>query len=207
MKKTITLALITVLIAFGGNAQQTTAPGVPTEQLHHVYMPSFYIDLNGEKIEGEIKFTELNTNYIWYRLDNQSKDVKLFANQVKSFNYNSGLNFYSLKSNFYKRVNKETKIVIYKKFVKDRGPSGSVVAAGETPGSYKYSIIIKDALALKAVDDLSFMPFHKKVSVLIKDCPELSTKVAKKEKGYKKNLITPKYIRWERTATEYENCK
>lgn len=62
----------------------------------------------------------------------------------------------------------------------------------------------------RAINDLAFSPFHKKVSKLVSDCKELSKKIANKEDGYKVSMITPPEMKLElllRIAEEFEACK
>jgi hypothetical protein len=205
MKKIITL--LTLVLAFSSFSQTNEAPGVLLEKLEHAYKPSTYITADGTSKVGEIKFDEIYTNLIWLKGEGESKGKKILASEIKSFNYNNEQEYISLKSNFYTKVNTENKIQLYTRFSAKKGPLGATIVGGKVTGEYKYWIIIKDVLELKSLNDISLSPFHKKVSVLLKDCPELSKKIKEKEKGYKKSIITPKHIIWQKLASEFETCK
>jgi len=204
MKRVIALVLLSIVITFNGFSQPAT-PYVDLTELTHAYTPSTYITLSGIEKVGDIKFNEINTHFFWFKAQDE-KAVKIFAKDVKLFKYNNIEEYITLKKNFHIKANKENKVKIYKRFVREKGNTANA-APGRVFGEYNYFIIISDVLELKSINDISLLPFHKKVSVLLKDCPELSKKISKKEKGYKKTLITTRYKLWKKFATEYENCK
>jgi hypothetical protein len=63
---------------------------------------------------------------------------------------------------------------------------------------------------IKAIDDVTFMPFAKKVSKMVESCPALSKKIADKEDGYSLGLVASEDMRlavFTRIAEEFEQCE
>jgi hypothetical protein len=58
------------------------------------------------------------------------------------------------------------------------------------------------------IEDLRFMPFAKKMSGYLQDCPELSEKIKNKEEGYKVNMLSgaANYDVYFRVMQEYNAC-
>jgi len=84
----------------------------------------------------------------------------------------------------------------------------------ETDSGYKtergYCIKFPNDEKAKSLTDLSFTPFHKKVSKLVADCPVLSEKIANKAEGLKLGLISSPQQQFDvfmKVATEYQDCK
>lgn len=201
------LLVLALGLLFNGNSQQSQQqPSEPLANLEHQYEPSSYIDLTGEEISGSIKFDEISTFYIWFKGENDEKGTKILAKEIKSFKYNNDQTYISLNGNFYTKENSELKIQIYKKFVAKKGVAGATISGGNVLGQYVYYVSIENVLELTSMNDLSFSPFHKKVSKLLSACPELSEKVASKEKGYKKTMVKPAHVIWKTLAKEYETC-
>ncbi len=115
--------------------------------------------------------------------------------------------------------------------------SGDVIARRLNPAGYKislYEVVSQSAIGTgdgngnivhrtdrtvyaefpgmkspRAIQDLSFSPFHKKVSKLVGDCKPLSGNIAGKKDGYKITMITTpeqKLDIFQRIAEEYQNC-
>jgi len=200
------LTFFVILITSTLFAQNPQQEGVPKASLEHDYSSASYIDLDGNVIKGEILYNEYDNNF-WYRKSNNDKGVKFNAKQVKSFTLEKeNLTFYAKAPYFYKKKNKETKIEIFERFVPKHNALGAVIiSGGNIMGKYQLFVSIKDKLDITLMNNLSITPFHKKVPPLLDKCPELSQKVAKKEKGYKKNMFNAYFV-WSRIAEEYEKC-
>ncbi len=73
-----------------------------------------------------------------------------------------------------------------------------------------YFIGIKDQEYAMAAGDIKLMPFNKKMSEIVKDCPALATKILEKQDGYKLGMISNDLMRmtvFQKIAKEFDECK
>jgi hypothetical protein len=86
---------------------------------------------------------------------------------------------------------------------------GSDAQAGLWPTHKEYYVLFPTIGKLRDLGHIDFMPFAKKVSKLVEDCPALAEKIKAKEKGYAVSLIAAPENRLEtfiNIASGYASC-
>lgn len=211
MKKSI--LFFSLMLAFLGlSAQEKMEPEVVFKGSARIIMA------DGEVLEGEASYSCINVNRIRFT-PADSKTESLRIKNVQEF-FIDDMHFVKLQTpgisigsndQVARRLNPEgRKISLYE--VITQGSIGT----GDGSGGFVYKthstvyIQSPDMKSPRAINDLAFSPFHKKVSKLVSDCKELSKKIANKEDGYKVSMITPPEMKLElllRIAEEFEACK
>ena len=101
------------------------------------------------------------------------------------------------------------KIKIYEVTEQDFASAVFLDGPSKYPTSKEIRVLFPTMEKPKSAGDLTLMPFNKKVSNLVVDCPELNAKILNKEAGYKLGmLVTPqmKFDVYMKIAEEYQNC-
>lgn len=170
---------------------------------------------NGKELTGFLSYSYVNSTKVVIKQANGEQE-KIKRSEINSFEIGdllfekispSGAIVIGGNEEFAIRKTPEnSKIKIHENINQGRVGSGS-------PALYSTSreiIISFPDKKSKSIKDLSFAPFHKKVSKLVADCPSLSKKIANKEDGYKVGFATSVPARLDifiRLAEEYTNCK
>ncbi len=157
---------------------------------------------DGSKQDGTVQFMVTGDNddlrRIWFTPASEMKPKKLQSGEIKYFTV-KGTDFYAIRMKeddmaignariFMEQINQspEDKFRMYRlrKVEKAEGPS-------DKPWQLKrgYFVMLPDFKNAHEIIDMTFTPFAKKMSEYLKDCPELSKKIADKEEGYKYNMF------------------
>jgi hypothetical protein len=171
---------------------------------------------NGLELEGKLTHSRVTQRRVYIKKsDNTSETYK--TKEVKSFSIGDiffekmitpGLGF---KDPDFAIVlsNPASKIRVYEVCRQEdigMGTEGEI----KWPTHWEYYVLFPVDQKLKGLSDVSFMPFAKKVSKLVEDCPQVSSKIRAKEKGYAITLISTdddKLNVFKNIANEYAMCK
>ena len=164
-----------------------------------------------DSIMGQVKYNELSSGKVWLIVDGK-KDQKFQAKEVVGFKLNNpAKEFISVRSDgadrsmlFYENTSpKNSRLYLLKYFEAEGSALGTKVEGGKAQGQWNttiYSPVSKSILPNG----------NKKLAAALKDCPELSNKIAKKEKGYSVGMIALPGAAAEfneRIVREYNACQ
>ena len=171
---------------------------------------------DGKELLGNLRFSFVSSRKVFYKLSD-GEEQKILVNDLKEF-FIDDLHFVKLPSTSLTLVGSDEDIAIVKipetfKIKIYKTISQGTVGSGN-PATYEtireIVVLFPNALKPKSITDLSFMPFNKKVSKIIADCPALSEKIMNKTEGYKLGMISSDQQRLEmflKVALEYQDCK
>jgi glycosyltransferase involved in cell wall biosynthesis len=174
------------------------------------------ITYDGREIQGEIEYSFVSSRKIYYQT-NGSKKENIPMKDVKEF-FIDDLHFVKLATTAL-AIGDDQDIAIVKtpennKIMMYEVISQGIIGTGEIPAyetERDYVVLFPGQSKPKPISDLAFMPFNKKVSKLVADCPELSKKIENKEEGYKLGIIGNNkeaiFNLFLKISDEYENCK
>ena len=171
----------------------------------------------GEELEGEIQHS---------RLTQMSVTVKNASGETKRFKVGDVKNF-TIGTIYFERVktpkiaikdsdfaillsDPASRIRVYEVCWQENISMGAAAAANEWPTNREYYVLFPSVGQLKDFSNIAFIPFVKKVSKLVEDCPALSERIQKKEKGYFLGLIATdqdKQNVFVNIANAYAACK
>lgn len=164
-----------------------------------------------DSLLGHIEYSELYSKKVSFS-ENQDKFKKYLAKDVIGFRLNEPSKEYiSVKSDgvdrsilFYENTTPQNiDLCLIQYFLAETGPLGIIIEGGKPKGEWTTSVYSKKSKMILPSG-------NKKLAEALKDCPELSKKVAKKEKGYSVGLIALPGAKNElnrRIVEEYNSCE
>lgn len=170
------------------------------------------IMIDGKELSGEISYSFVTSRKILYTAPGAERE-KISANDVKEFTI-SGTRFVRVVVPALS-IGKDWEFAIcltpenYKISVFETINQGIVGNGNGYNTERDYCIKFPGDEKAKSLSDLSFMPFNKKVSKLVSDCPALAEKITNKVDGYKIGMITTPEQRFDvfmKVASEYQEC-
>ena len=181
----------------------------------HAKKKSIWIDQTGKKHNGYLSYNEYSMGHTFFYPEEGGPNIgltpqntKYFLYDVKDYKSPFGTRYVSIDGRFYKTLNAEKKIRLYKYFHPVKNEQGKIYTKknGDLAGYYKFYVKMPDKLELTYFWSPKIKNFKSKVSKLLLDCPELSKKIKSQAEGYvyvkgKINLDL-----WLKVATEYEIC-
>jgi hypothetical protein len=196
----------------------TTAVAQKSNEKEIIYSGQGKITLEtGDEISGEVYHSRLTQMSVSVKTpDGETKRFKV--PEVKGFTIGSIL-FEKVKTpkiaikdaDFAILLsNPESPIRVYEVCWQENVSMGAAAAANEWPTNIEYYVLFPVIGVLKDFSNIAFIPFGKKVSKLVEDCPELVAKIQNKEKGFFIGLISTdqdKQNVFVNIANAYANCK
>ena len=176
---------------------------------------SVWIDKKGEKHFGLISYVEYSMGHTFFYQEGKKGYTRLTPQNTKYFIYGipnqrdvRGTRYVSFGNRFYKSLNNEKKIRLYKYFYPKKNTEGKIYTKpnGDIAGYYKFYVRIPGKIELTYFWSPSVKNFKKKVSKLLLDCPELSEKIKNEVKGYTYQKGEINLDLWMKVAKEYEAC-
>lgn len=181
----------------------------------HSKKKSIWIDNKGEKHNGYLSYNEYAMGLTFFYPNDGGQNIgltpqntKYFLYDIKDYKTPYGTRYISIEGRFYKCINTEKKIRLYKYFHPVKNQQGKIYTKknGDVAGYYKFYVSMPNKLEFTYFWSPTVKNFKKKVSKLLLDCPELSAKIKSQEVGYiyvngKINLDL-----WIKIAKEYETC-
>ena len=207
MKKLLILLLISLSVSAFAQTQEPEISYSGTGKI---------ITNDGKEIQGEIRFSFVNSRKIAYTIAG-ADEQKILVKEVKEF-YISDVHFVKVLSTALTLAGSNEDIAIIKtpenfKIKIYETINQGIVGSG-SPATYE---TIRDMVVLfpnsekpRSLTDLSFTPFAKKVSKLVADCASLSEKIATKKDGYKLGMISSAQQQLDmfmKISNEYQECK
>ena len=193
MKQVLTLLFLFTSTLLNAQPTPQSAPKVPEKQWKEKGTLWVNDTLN---LIGTIWYTARNNNKVEITTTDgnihkyKAKEIKGFAiSSVQWFSKpikEAGLG----DNNYFLNLVSPSSDKIKKYDLHEQSKSGTM--SGNTPVfEYTKSIYVEipGENRLVFIGDTYFMPFHKKMAEIVKDCPELAKKIEDKEKDYKVNKV------------------
>lgn len=203
MKKLLFFTLYITMCIYGFS--QTMEPEIVRMGKGKIIM------LDGTTLEGEVQFSHTNQTRLTLWANEEAQKIK--TKEVKEFEI-EGSRYVRISSGalsmgsdevFAKCLTPENfKISIYEHI-----SQGIVGSGGLFKTDRAYFVKFPSEEKARDFGDVTLIPFNKKVSKLVEDCPALSKKILDKEKNYKLGVITTPEIQLDvymRIANEYQQC-
>lgn len=144
-----------------------------------------------DSIVGELEYNELSSGKVLL-LEEEKKAQKFQAKEIIGFKlHNPEKKYLSVKSDgldrsmlFYENTSAESdKLYLLRYFEAEGSVAGAKIEGGKVLGNWKTTVY--------STESKSILPSgNKKLAEALKGCPELSNKIAKKEKGYVVKLMS-----------------
>lgn len=173
---------------------------------------------------GTIKFIvtpdKADMTYFYFTSANEMKPLKMYSDEVLFFTV-KGVDFYPVRTKeddltvtiikrviFMQMLNKSAsdkfKMYLFRKLERNDSHIGDNAYDLHTG----YYVKLPDFKNAHEIVDVTFSPFASKMSEYLKDCPELSEKIADKKKGYKVNMFKGAENNevFLRVMNEYNDC-
>ena len=214
-----TLAILVTCFAFSASAQITSSVNdQTTKEPEIIYSGPGKITLEtGEEVEGEIRHSLITQNRISIKKTDGTKETYTLK-EVKTFRLNN--DFYekveiptlAIKDPHFAQLlsSESSPVRIYYIAWQENVSFGSDAQAGLWPTHKEYYALFPSIGKLRDFGHIDFMPFPKKVSKLVSDCPTLAEKISSKEKGYSFSLIATPDVKLQtfiNVANGYSACK
>lgn len=193
MKQVLMLLLLFTSVLLNAQPTPQSAPKVPEKQ----WKDTGTLWVNDTlSLTGTIWYTARSNNKV--EITTTDGNIhKYKAKEIKGFTI-SGSQWFSKPvkelglgdNNYFLNLVSPSTDKIKKYDLHEQSKSGTM--SGNTP-VFEYTkstmLEIPGENKLFPVGDTYFMPFHKKMAAIVKDCPELAKKIEDKEKDYKVNKI------------------
>lgn len=194
---TKTFLFILLVIPSIGFAQvpQETVPSVPASELTHEKKQAVIVLITGDTLKGLINFNEYGNRHIHLNIAKKPGETimrNFDKNDSIKLMYIEGRGFFHPIKVFGEIglafVNEdETDYIEYKYFIAKTSLLGVKMSGGNIEGSYSTYLYLKRKD--KTVSMGSIKKLDETIEEYIDYCPEITDKVKKEEKGYKKTLM------------------
>lgn len=183
-------------------------PSVPMSEVTNENKHALIILLNNDTLKGPVNFNEYGKREVY--LKKGEKDGKKIIRTISE----DSIQFMSIegRGDFYRLPNK-THIALlidnneafkeYRLFYAKQGLLGAKFAGGNIEGYYNYYIEINKTKKLFFDGDVKNL--DKTIEEYIDYCSEVTEKVKKEEKGYKKTIMKSAYVLLKEVLMESQN--
>lgn len=206
MKKLLVLLLAFITINAFGQSDKT----VQEKERKFVGEGTIYLN-SGDELNGKIRHSRVEDGYVLFYTEGVKKPKKYKVNDIVKFTIGDSILFVKVKSTTVTKLVQDmgysdNKIKIYDATFQGNISVGLDPKKG-VPTYIEYWAFfpgMKKAISIKDI-----MLSKKKVAKYVADCPDLSEKIANKEKGYKIGAIIPLNTlleTYKRISEEYEEC-